>query len=186
MTARYQASATSRALSGTQRRLARVDGASRAAVTARPQAPMTDGAQADLTWRALSGTHHHEPDGVPRDRKRSLAPSPPDRRPGGPPTRPAACLGVDSGAWLAQRSGIPLASMTRLDRITTDPSICHGKPTVRGLRYPVQMLLELLASGMTIEEILEDYPDLERDDMLAALEFGAKTAGMRRVPLGAA
>lgn len=76
--------------------------------------------------------------------------------------------------------------MTRLNRITTDPSICHGKATVRGLRYPVEMLLELLASGMTIEEILEDYPDLERDDLLAALEFGAKTAGMRRVPLGTA
>lgn len=76
--------------------------------------------------------------------------------------------------------------MTRLDRITSNPAICHGKPTVRGLRYPVQTLLELLASGMTIEEILADYPDLERDDLLAALEFGAKTAGMRRVPLGAA
>lgn len=76
--------------------------------------------------------------------------------------------------------------MTRLERITADPEICHGKPTVRGLRYPVEMLLELLASGMTITEILEDYPDLERDDLLAALEFGAKTAGMRRVPLGAA
>lgn len=76
--------------------------------------------------------------------------------------------------------------MTHLDRITTNPAIGHGKPTVRGLRYPVQSLLELLASGMTIEEILEDYPDLERDDLLAALEFGAKTAGMRPVPLGAA
>ena len=83
-------------------------------------------------------------------------------------------------------AGLPLSSMTRLDRITTNPAICHGKPTVRGLRYPVEVLLELLASGMTIEEILEDYPDLERDDLLAALEFGAKTAGMRRVPLGAA
>jgi len=76
--------------------------------------------------------------------------------------------------------------MTRLDRITTNPAICHGKPIVRGLRYPVELLLELLASGMTIEEILDDYPDLERDDLLAALEFGAKTAGMRRVPLGVA
>jgi uncharacterized protein (DUF433 family) len=76
--------------------------------------------------------------------------------------------------------------MTRLDRITTDPSICHGKPTVRGLRYPVETLLEFLASGMTIEEVLDDYPDLERDDLLAALEFGAKTAGMRHIPLGAA
>lgn len=76
--------------------------------------------------------------------------------------------------------------MTRMDRITTDPSICHGKPTVRELRYPVETLLELLASGMTIDEVLEDYPDLEQEDLLAALEFGAKTAGMRRVPLGAA
>lgn len=59
--------------------------------------------------------------------------------------------------------------MTRLDRITTDPAICHGRPTIRGLRYPVETLLELLASGMTFEEILEDYPDLERDDLLAAL-----------------
>jgi uncharacterized protein (DUF433 family) len=100
--------------------------------------------------------------------------------------RARAWVGMDSGAWFAQWGGIPLASMTRLDRITSDPSICHGKPTIRGLRYPVETLLELLASGMTIDEILEDYPALERDDMLAALEFGAKTAGMRRVPLGAA
>jgi len=87
---------------------------------------------------------------------------------------------------LVNARGLPSTSMTRLDRITTNPAICHGKPTVRGLRYPVEVLLELLASGMTIEEVLEDYLDLERDDLLAALEFGAKTAGMRRVPLGAA
>lgn len=76
--------------------------------------------------------------------------------------------------------------MSRLERITTDPSICHGKPTVRGLRYPVETLLELLASGMTIPEILADYPDLERDDLLAALEFGALASGNRVTPLGAA
>lgn len=77
--------------------------------------------------------------------------------------------------------------MSRLDRITTDPEVCHGQPTVRGLRYPVAILLELLASGMTVEEILDDYPDLERDDVLAALEYGALTAGRgRTVPLGAA
>ena len=58
---------------------------------------------------------------------------------------------------------------------------------MRGLRYPVETLLELLASGMTIDEIIEDYPDLERDDLLAALEFGALVSGQRRVvPLGAA
>lgn len=80
-----------------------------------------------------------------------------------------------------------VAVMSRLDRITSDPSICHGQPTVRGLRHPVENLLELLASGMTIEEILKDYTELERDDLLAALEFGALAAGNRRVtPLGAA
>ena len=77
--------------------------------------------------------------------------------------------------------------MSRLDRITSDPSICHGQPTIRGLRYTVENLLELLASGMSIEEIIEDYPDLDREDLLAALEFGALASGMRRVvPLGAA
>lgn len=77
--------------------------------------------------------------------------------------------------------------MSRLDRITSDPGICHGRPTIRGLRYPVDMLLELMAAGMTIDEVLADDPDLEREDMLAALEFGALTAGGGRViPLPAA
>ncbi len=77
--------------------------------------------------------------------------------------------------------------MSRLDRITSDPSICHGQPTIRGLRYPVENLLELLASGMTIDENIEDHPDLERDDLLAALEFATLATGMRQVlPLGAA
>ena len=61
-----------------------------------------------------------------------------------------------------------------LSRITIDPAICHGKPCVRGLRYPVEMLLELLSSGMTFEEILSDYEDLEREDLLAALAFARK------------
>jgi uncharacterized protein (DUF433 family) len=74
-----------------------------------------------------------------------------------------------------------------LDRITADPAVCHGRPTVRGLRYPVEDLLELLASGMTPDEVLADYPDLERDDLLAALEYGALTASRSKiVPLGAA
>ncbi len=77
--------------------------------------------------------------------------------------------------------------MSRPERITSDPAVCHGQPTVRGLRYPVENLLELLSAGMTIDEVLADYPDLERDDVLAALEFGALTAGGGRVvPLGAA
>ena len=77
--------------------------------------------------------------------------------------------------------------MTRLERISSDSEICHGQPTIRGLRYTVENLLELLSAGMTIDEVLADYPDLERDDVLAALEFGALAAGRRRVvPLSAA
>ncbi len=70
---------------------------------------------------------------------------------------------------------------TLLSRITIDPAICHGKPCVRGLRYPVEMLLELLSSGMTIDEILADYEDLERDDLLAVLAFAARLAQTRRL-----
>ncbi len=66
-----------------------------------------------------------------------------------------------------------VASVSLLERITSDPEICHGKPTVRGMRFPVETLLELLASGMLNEEILADNPDLERDDIFAALEFAA-------------
>lgn len=60
-----------------------------------------------------------------------------------------------------------------LSRITIDSAVCHGKPCVRGLRYPVETLLELLSSGMTIDEILADYEDLERDDLLAVLAYAA-------------
>jgi uncharacterized protein (DUF433 family) len=63
-----------------------------------------------------------------------------------------------------------------LSRITIDPAVCHGKPCVRSLRYPVEMLLDLLSSGMTNDEILADYEDLERDDLLAALAYAARLA----------
>ncbi|GEP40707.1 hypothetical protein NPS01_43700 [Nocardioides psychrotolerans] len=63
--------------------------------------------------------------------------------------------------------------VSRLDRITVDPLICHGSPTIRGMRLRVQDVLELLASGMTYDEILTDYEELERDDILAVLEFAA-------------
>jgi uncharacterized protein (DUF433 family) len=91
-------------------------------------------------------------------------------------------------AWLRCSYGRRYGGVvSRLSRITSDPAICHGRPTVRGLRYPVESLLELLSAGMTIDEILDDYPDLEREDILAALEFGALAAGGGRVvPLGAA
>jgi uncharacterized protein (DUF433 family) len=73
-----------------------------------------------------------------------------------------------------------------LGRITVNPEICHGKPTIRGLRYPVSLILDLLAGGMTREEILADYPDLEADDIVACLVFAAKLARIERViPLAA-
>ncbi len=70
---------------------------------------------------------------------------------------------------------------TLLSRITIDPAICHGKPCVRGLRYPVETLLEMLSSGMTIDDILADYEDLERDDLLAVLAYAALLARTRRL-----
>lgn len=68
-----------------------------------------------------------------------------------------------------------------LNRITMNPSICHGKPTVRGLRYTVQSILELLASGMTKSEILSDYEDLEEDDLMACLLFAAKISEVKSI-----
>jgi uncharacterized protein (DUF433 family) len=61
-----------------------------------------------------------------------------------------------------------------LDRITINPDICHGKPTIRNKRYTVDLILDLLSSGMTHQEILEDYPALEEDDILACLAYAAK------------
>ena len=68
-----------------------------------------------------------------------------------------------------------------LERITMDPDICHGKPCIRGLRYPVDMILELLSAGMSNDEILADYDDLELEDIFAALAFAARLSQIKRV-----
>lgn len=68
-----------------------------------------------------------------------------------------------------------------LKRITVDTAICHGKPTVRGLRYPVESILEILASGMTHEEILEDYEDLQEGDLQACLLFAAQLTKVKNI-----
>jgi len=65
--------------------------------------------------------------------------------------------------------------------ITIDPAVCHGKPCIRGMRYSVEGILEWLASGMTIEDILGDYEDLEREDILAALAYAARLTHIKRV-----
>ena len=56
-----------------------------------------------------------------------------------------------------------------MERITINPEVCKGKPTIRNMRFTVTQMLELLASGMSQEEILDDYPFLEKEDILACL-----------------
>ena len=58
-----------------------------------------------------------------------------------------------------------------IERITINPHICHGKPVIRNLRYPVEVILEYLAAGDSIEVILDEFTDLEREDVLACLEY---------------
>ncbi|WP_458040527.1 MULTISPECIES: DUF433 domain-containing protein [Bacteria] len=70
---------------------------------------------------------------------------------------------------------------SRLDRISVDPEVVHGKPVIRGTRVTVQVILELLAAGETIDELLGEYDELTRDDVLAALEYAASVAGGTKV-----
>ena len=63
-----------------------------------------------------------------------------------------------------------------LDRITVDDAKCGGRPCVRGMRIRVTDILELLSAGASVEEILEDYPSLEREDILASIEYAARQA----------
>ena len=61
-------------------------------------------------------------------------------------------------------------------RTVVDPSICHGQACVRGTRIPVHQLVRMLANGDTIEDLLADYPSLEREDILACLDYAASLA----------
>ena len=72
--------------------------------------------------------------------------------------------------------------MSRLlvERVTMDADICHGKPCIRGLRYPVENILEWLSAGMSFDEILADYEDLEKEDLIAALEFATNLTKVKR------
>ncbi len=71
----------------------------------------------------------------------------------------------------------------QLSRITINPEVCHGKPTIRGLRYPVEMVLDLLSAGMSTNDILTDYPDLEAADITAVLQYAARLARVQRVEI---
>ena len=66
-----------------------------------------------------------------------------------------------------------------LARITVDPEICHGKPCVRGMRYPVETLLEYLAGGDSVEAVIGEFPGLEREDLLACIEFARQALTAR-------
>lgn len=68
-----------------------------------------------------------------------------------------------------------------LERIVIDPEVSHGKPSIRGLRYPVELILELLSSGMSVDELLEDYDDLEREDIYAALLYTANLSQVKSI-----
>ena len=70
-----------------------------------------------------------------------------------------------------------------LARISVDPEVCFGKPCIRGHRIWVSLILDLLASGLAIEEILEEYPQLSREDVLACIAYGAEMSRERFVEI---
>ena len=70
-----------------------------------------------------------------------------------------------------------------IDRITIIPDVCGGEPTIRGIRITVSHVLEMLAGGMTSQEILQDFPFLEKADIDACLEYAARHVAHREIPL---
>jgi uncharacterized protein (DUF433 family) len=68
-----------------------------------------------------------------------------------------------------------------LSRITLNPDICHGKPTIRNMRYPVMMILDLMGAGMTSEEIMADYPAIEPEDIQACLIYAARLMDVKSI-----
>jgi uncharacterized protein (DUF433 family) len=77
--------------------------------------------------------------------------------------------------------------MTRnqlLSRISINPNVCFGKPCIRGHRIWVSLILDLLASGCTVQHLLEDYPGLEEADVLACIAYGAEMSRERYVETG--
>ncbi len=70
---------------------------------------------------------------------------------------------------------------TILNRITLNPEVCHGKPTIRNMRYPVEMILDLLASGMTFQDIMEDYTAIEEDDIKACFAYASRLTKVKLI-----
>lgn len=69
------------------------------------------------------------------------------------------------------------------ERISIDPKVCHGQACIRGTRIPVHQIVRMLANGDTIEELLEDYPSLEREDIVACLDYAAALAEEQVTPI---
>ncbi len=70
-----------------------------------------------------------------------------------------------------------------LERISIDPNVCFGKPCIRGTRIWVSLILDFLANGMSMEELLAEYPQLEMEDIRAAIAYGAEMARERYVDI---
>ena len=66
-----------------------------------------------------------------------------------------------------------------LSRITISAETCHGKPVIRGMRYPVESILEYLAAGDSFDDVLHEFPDLEREDLLACMEFAKQSLQLK-------
>lgn len=72
--------------------------------------------------------------------------------------------------------------MNMLERISIDPRVCHGQACIKGTRIPVHQVLHMLANGDTVDELLEDYPSLKREDILACLEYAASLTEEQIIP----
>ncbi|MHB8339505.1 MAG: DUF433 domain-containing protein [Ignavibacteriaceae bacterium] len=68
-----------------------------------------------------------------------------------------------------------------LSRITMNPDICHGKPVIRDMRYPVEMILDLLSAGMSVEEVITDYPAITKEDIQACLQFASQLTKVKSI-----
>jgi uncharacterized protein (DUF433 family) len=94
--------------------------------------------------------------------------------------------GTKSVAWISRMISMSSDNAVLPGWITIDPAVCHGKPTIRDLRYPVESILEYLAGGDSFEEVLAEFPDLEREDLLAFVQFAARSLKLKSLHVAAA
>lgn len=73
--------------------------------------------------------------------------------------------------------------MSKLNRVTVDPQVFQGQPCIRGMRIPVSLIVKLVSAGKTTDEIIDDYPELEKEDIRQALEFAAWVTSEKTFPI---